>query len=205
MSDRLRITDGDADTAQVALYDRTRREALQRGLIAGGGVLCASAVPALLRVGRAFAAAEGDDAVLRAAVGLEQTAVVAYGAALAGGELNPGLRATVRRIRGQEREHAAALSAALRKLGGAPPRPPRPQEIRGLQALRTQRELVAFAIELENMAVAAYYEGQQKLHDAALLRTTAQIMANEGQHLVVLRQALGRDPVPEAFETGKRR
>ena len=37
---------------------------------------------------------------------------------------------------------------------------------------------------------------------AALLRTTAQIMASEGQHLVVLRQALGRDPVPNAFETG---
>ncbi len=204
MEGQLRITDGDANTADVALYESTRRDALRRGLIAGGGVLCASAVPTLLRVGRAFAAADGDEAVLSRAVGLEQTAVVAYGAALGAGTLGPDLQATVRRIRGQERQHAAALTAALRKLGGSPPRPPRPGEIRGLRALRTQNEIAAFAIELENMVVAAYYQGQQKLREPALLRTTAQIMASEGQHLVVLRQALGRDPVPQAFETGRR-
>jgi rubrerythrin len=200
----LRITDGEADTAQVALYERTRRDALRHGLIAGGGVLSASAVPALLRVGRAFAAADGDEAVLSRALALEQTAVVAYGALLEAGALRTELRATLRRIHGQEREHAGALSAALRRLGGTPPRPPRPQDIRGLRALRTQREIAAFAIELENMVVAAYYQAQQKLRGAALLRTTAQIMASEGQHLVVLRQALGRDPVPQAFETGRR-
>ena len=52
------------------------------------------------------------------------------------------------------------------------------------------------------MALAAYYQAHQKLRGAKLLRTTARIMASEGQHLVVLRQALGRDPVPNAFETG---
>ena len=36
----------------------------------------------------------------------------------------------------------------------------------------------------------------------ALLGTVAQIMANDGQHLVVLRQALGEDAVPAAFEAG---
>ena len=35
------------------------------------------------------------------------------------------------------------------------------------------------------------------------LQTTAEIMANEGQHLVVLREALHRPPVPSAFEIGK--
>jgi hypothetical protein len=29
-------------------------------------------------------------------------------------------------------------------------------------------------------------------------------MANEGQHLVVLRQILHRPPLPNAFETGKK-
>ena len=29
-------------------------------------------------------------------------------------------------------------------------------------------------------------------------------MANEGQHLVVLRKAAGKDPVPNAFETGEK-
>lgn len=53
------------------------------------------------------------------------------------------------------------------------------------------------------MAVAAYYDASKKLQQARLLQTAAQIMSNEGQHLAVLRQALGRNPVPNAFETGK--
>jgi hypothetical protein len=36
------------------------------------------------------------------------------------------------------------------------------------------------------------------------LKTGAQIMADEGQHLVVLREALGRNPAPNAFETGQK-
>jgi hypothetical protein len=36
-----------------------------------------------------------------------------------------------------------------------------------------------------------------------LRQPLASIMACEGQHLVVLRQALGRDPLPRAFETGR--
>ncbi len=203
MRERL-IVDGDADTAQVALYERTRREALGDGLIAGGAVLCASAIPTLLEVGRAFAGTTGDDDVqiLRAAVGLEQTAVVAYGAALQGATLDRRFASLAARIRGQEREHARALTAALRALGGSPPAPPRPADIRGLAALKTQREVANFAVELENMALAAYYQAHQKLRSAKLLRTTAQVMASEGQHLVVLRQALGREPLPNAFETG---
>jgi hypothetical protein len=54
------------------------------------------------------------------------------------------------------------------------------------------------------MAVAAYYEAHRKLRDTKVLQTAAQIMAAEGQHLVVLRQALRRNPAPHAFETGKR-
>ena len=37
------------------------------------------------------------------------------------------------------------------------------------------------------------------------MQSMASIMANEGQHLVLLRQAAGRDPVPDAFETGRDR
>ena len=36
-----------------------------------------------------------------------------------------------------------------------------------------------------------------------LRQPLASIMACDAQHLVVLRQALGRDPLPQAFETGR--
>jgi hypothetical protein len=60
-----------------------------------------------------------------------------------------------------------------------------------------------FAIQLELMAVAAYYDASRMLRQARLLQTSVQIMANEGQHLVVLRQALGKEAVRNAFENGK--
>jgi len=52
-------------------------------------------------------------------------------------------------------------------------------------------------------AIAAYYEAQQSLRRAEFLQTAAAIMANEGQHLALLREALHREPVPNAFETGQ--
>jgi len=203
LSDRLSIRDGDVDTAVVARYERTRREALRAGLGTGAGVLAAATIPGLLGVRSAFAQADGDAEVLLAAIRLEQTAVVAYGAAASSGLLDPAFLATTKLLRGQEREHADALVAALRQLGGTPPPAPRARDIPGLRGLGDQREIASFALELETMAVAAYYEAHQKLRAAPLLRTGAQIMANEGQHLVLVREALNRPPVPNAFETGK--
>ncbi|MGI8593824.1 MAG: ferritin-like domain-containing protein [Solirubrobacteraceae bacterium] len=203
MSDRLSIRDGDVDTPVLARYERTRREALRAGLGAGAGVLAAATIPALLGVRTAFAQAKDDPEVLLAAIRLEQTAVVTYGTAASSGLLDRPFLATTRLVGRQEREHADALIAALRQLGGTAPPAPRARDVPGLGSLRDQREVASFALELETMAVAAYYEAHQKLRAAALLRTTAQIMANEGQHLVLVRQALNRPPVPNAFETGQ--
>ena len=108
-----------------------------------------------------------------------------YATAGSSGLLGPRLEEVARRFRDQEQEHADALIAALRQLGGRPPPPPRPSQVAGLESLRTREQVLSFAVGLELKAVAAYYEAQQ------------------GQHLVVLRQALGRDPLPSAFVTGR--
>ncbi len=207
--DRLRILDGDADTASVARFERDRRELLRRGLALGGGVLAASTVPLLVGARRAFAQADGDAAILESAIGLEQVAVFAYTAAIDSGLLGRPLARVARLFREHEREHAAALTGALRDLGGTPPAPPKSvadvdKAVKGLRGLRSQADVVTFAIELETVAVAAYYDAHQKLTDAGLLQAGASIMASEGQHLVVLRQAARRDPVPRAFATGER-
>ncbi len=75
--------------------------------------------------------------------------------------------------------------------------------VKGIGDLRSQADVARFAIELETAAVAAYYDAHATLIDAQLLQTAASIMANEAQHLVVLRQAIDEPPVPYAFETGK--
>jgi rubrerythrin len=202
--DRLVIEDGDADTAAIAAYEASRRDAVRRGLGAGGAVIGAALVPALLSVRDAFAATpQGDAAIVASAIRLENTAVAAYAAAVGSGVLTPQFRRTAALFGRQEAEHAAALTAALRGLGGTPPAGTDAKLLAPLKRARSQRQVAQFAIELETMAVAAYYDASKKLQQARLLQTAAQIMSNEGQHLVVLRQALGRNTVPNAFENGK--
>lgn len=203
-SDRLIIEDGDADTAAIAAYEVTRRDAVRRGLTAAGAVLGAGLVPALLSARQAFAAGGQDDAgILASAIRLENTAVAAYAAAVQSGALTPQLRRTAALFGRQESEHAAALTAALKNMGGTPPAGTDAKLLAPLKSARSQKQVVQFAIDLETMVVAAYHDAAKRLRQAHLLQTSAQIMSNEGQHLVVLRQALGKNPVPHAFETGK--
>lgn len=213
MTDRLTIRDdGDIPTSEVAAFQASRREAIGRGLVLAGGVLSVSSVPILLSVRNAFAAASGDASVLESAIGLEQVAVFSYQAAYRSRVLSPALKAVARKFAKHEQEHASALIGALAQVGGGRP-PPKPTTVtqvdaavaklgvaNGLSKLKSQAEIVTYAIELESAAVSAYYEAHKKLENAALLMTSAQIMCNEGQHLVVLRTAMQRNPVPSAFE-----
>jgi rubrerythrin len=219
MEDRLTIRDdADVDTAAVAEYEASRRDLLRRGLIGGGAAVAASSIPLLLGVRKAVAASgDGDAAVLTSAIGLEQVAVYCYDAALASGALVPAVRPVVKLFRDQEQEHVDALTAALKQLGGTPPKKPTSvaqvdRALGGvgidttLEQLRSQTDIAMFAIELENAAIGAYYDAHRKLRAARLLMAGAQIMANEGQHITVLRALVyGRDVakvVPVAFESG---
>ena len=132
----------------------------------------------------AVAQASGD-AVLEELIRLEQRAVVAYTAAKS---------VTVARLFAeQSQQHADALTRALRARGGSPPaQPTGAADAPGL----------ADALELESTAVAAYYNALGRVKAPELLPTLASIMANRAQHLVVLRQQLGRNPLPDAFVTG---
>ena len=204
---RIPIADGDADTAQVAEFERGRRELIRRGLGIGGAAIAASSIPLLLSVRNAFAAGNGDPDILEKAIGLERVAILAYGFAIDSKLLSPGFERVARRFRDHEQEHADTLTAALMDLGGTPPaKQPTVEDLdgigKGTVALKSQADVANFAIELEMAAVAAYYEAHRKLIDAKLLQAGASIMANEAQHLVVLRQAVKRSPVPNAFETG---
>jgi len=204
---RIRIADGLADTAQIAEFERDRRDLLRRGLGLGGAVIAASSIPLLLSVRNAFAASSEDGEILGSAIHLEQVAVLAYGAAIDSGLLSAGFEKVARRFRDHEQEHADALTTALTDLGGTPPAKATAKDIdavvKGLGDVKSQKGVANFAIELEMAAVAAYYDAHRKLVDAKLLQAGVSIMANEAQHLVVLRQAVKRDPVPNAFETGE--
>jgi rubrerythrin len=207
MTQRIAIADGDAATAEIAAFEHDRRALLRRGFTLGGAAVAASAIPLLWSVRNAFADAETDDAILGKAITLERVAVLAYDTAADSGHLSPALRSVARRFRAHEQAHADVLTKALTDLGGTPPAAPRgvadvDKFVKGLGDVKSQADVLSFAIELETAAVAAYYDAHAKLVAARLLQTGASIMASEGQHLVVLRKAAGTDLVPSAFENG---
>jgi rubrerythrin len=206
--ERIVISDGNADSAQIAAFERDRRDLLRRGLAFGGVAIAASNIPLLLMVRNAFAKSEDDAEILVSAIKLERIAVIAYGAAIDSGLLSAPVEKVARRFRAHEQEHVDALTTALTDLGGTASPPPKGVRdvdavVEGLGEVKSEADIANFAIELETAVIAAYYDAHAKLIEAKLLQTGASIMANEGQHLVVLRQAVRRPPVPNAFETGK--
>jgi hypothetical protein len=81
------MSDARPDMAAELEADTTRREAMRRGLIAGGAIAAAATVPMLVRAQSAFAQAEDDTAIIEAAATAEAEAVVAYETMLRSGLL----------------------------------------------------------------------------------------------------------------------
>jgi len=199
------MSDFTSDIASELEAETTRREAVRRGLIAGGALAAAVTVPMLVRTRSAFAQAEDDTAIIEAAATAEIEAVVAYETMVRSGLLRGPVADIIRLFGNQESEHYNELVRLLEDMGGEEPERPEPADISGLGGLVAEPQMLTFALELENGLIQEYVEAFENLTDPELLKTTAQIMSNEGQHLVMLRLALGADPVslvPSAFETG---
>jgi rubrerythrin len=168
-----------------------------------------AATGAFVLAGPAAARADEDEqkraqSALAAALRVEQTAVVAYEAIANSGRLSARVTTLMRALLDDDRQHADQLVSALEAMGVKPPIPPRRANIPGLARVRSDSDVAAFAIELELRAVGAYSEAVSNLSDPNVLRTVAGAMGTDGQHLVVLRQLAGRNPVPHAFERGIR-
>jgi Ferritin-like domain len=181
--------------------ERSRREVVKSAAAA----LAGGAIPFLVRTAGADAQSGGEAEIVESAIVGEQAAAVAYGSAAENRLLAKPLADSAALFRAQARAHAAALGRELRALGGEPPAPPRPDQVKGLIAVRTEEDFLLFTLALESANVRRYLEGLQALQTPVLVERLAQIMASAGQHLVILRQALSADPadwVPDAFETG---
>jgi rubrerythrin len=148
----------------------------------------------------ALATSSADAGVLASAVGLEETAVAAYEAALTSGHLDPATAKTARLLQGHEEAHRDRLKELL---GGTAPHPVSANLLAPVKKATSQRQLLAALLKLEAAIVSAHYDAVGRLTEPSGLEALGEIMASEGQHLVVLRTALGQPPVPNAFEPPK--
>jgi rubrerythrin len=141
---------------------------------------------------------EADVEILNSALDLELMAVAAYKAGA--GRLKGELLQVAKLFLEHEQEHADGLAAAIKDADGVHNRAKSSYDF---QVLRTQADALRFAVDLENTAIAAYIDALPKLSQDDLRATAASIITNEAEHLSVLLDALGRDPVPAAFVTGQ--
>jgi len=139
-----------------------------------------------------------DVEILNGALDLELMAVAAYKAGAA--KLRGDVLQIGKLFIEQEQEHADALTSAIKDAGGTPNRAKSSYDF---PELRSQRDALRFAVEVENTAVAAYIDALPKLTKTDLRGTASAIVTNEAEHLSVLRGALGLAPAPQAFVTGE--
>lgn len=180
----------------------TRRELLRAGVVGSAAAVGAGAV---LESANAASAAEildgaqGDAALLRRIVGIEQLIVAAYAHVLATVSLSAASASSLRVFLSQERAHVHLLSGALLQLGETPPAPPSDVDAvsRQLESLHgsgnlTQLHREAYALPylvgVETVAEDAYYSAMSKLSDPRLLVLAAEILACEAQHWAVLNE-----------------
>jgi hypothetical protein len=151
-------------------------------------LLAAAATLAVPATARATPPTEG--AVLLDLMRREQSAKLAYGAALkALGSRAPQELVT---IRGHESDHADALATALAAVGlGRPLRPPLTGTALGLAQASDRRAVLDAAVKLENELVDAYQRSLVLLPDAKIAMTVATILASHAQHRFIVGLAPG--------------
>jgi rubrerythrin len=140
--------------------------------------------------------------LLGSALDMENTMLAAYaaGARLLGGDGREALAAVER----QERAHAQRLAETIRARGGEiNPRKTPEEYARSFPRLRSGRDALRFAVDLESAAIRLYLEAMPFLSEPELRQTAAGIATSEAGHAALLRGELGRPPVPDAFVTGR--
>ena len=151
-----------------------------------------------------FESARTDAGLLEAALRVEQIAALAYTAAadgpLDGARARAGaaVRSPRARARGRVRDDAVRSHRARPRARG-------PKDLEalapGLRRAGRQQALRALA-ELEGAAIAGHQLMGRRISALDALRTVAAVMAGGAQHLVVLRDALGQEPLTTSFESG---
>jgi ferritin-like protein len=98
----------------------------------------------------------------------------------------------------QELAHITALSTLLKSAHAKPSTAP---GTFSLGRSRTATDVLSILHRLEAGAIRAYQRAIPNLSHGKLRAIAASIMANEGQHISLVRASLGLDPVPAALLT----
>jgi hypothetical protein len=138
-----------------------------------------------------------DVELLNRALDLENKAIAAYTAGIP--LLDGRAHAAAKNFLSQELSHAGELSGLIKQAGGKA-NPPKPSYDLGQPNNRT--DVLRLLHELERAEIAGYLAALPYVSPGPVRAALAAILANDAQHVTVLRLRLGVDPLPGAFVTG---
>lgn len=195
------------ELVEVGEMLKGRRGFLKAGMLAGAAttfaMLAANGISAKEKMAKEpkkgkGGGAEGDIKIVNIALGLEYAAIYAYDVAASTKLLSEGTLKVALLFQSQHKEHAALEEGAIKQMGGTPVAKMEKYDLGDLSGIKTEKDLLAFALGKEAGAATAYMGVLNQLTSKDLIPVVAGIGANEAQHAAVLRHALGENPVPMA-------
>jgi Ferritin-like domain len=180
----------------------TSRRALLRSAIAGAGAAlltgCGRVNPQNQRVKKAGSVPPADIPLLQGLLDLELMMIAAYTAGTP--LLDPYAAKAARQFLLQELAHAGELSGLVR---GAHVKPHEAKQYYNLGHPQTSLQVVQLLHRIESALIAAYLSTIPRLQSPLIRGAVSTILANDAQHVSVLRMALGGEPVPSALVSGR--
>ena len=179
--------------------------AARRMFLARSGLVLSGAAIALLAGRDVLAAKTGggtsaDVRILNTALGAELEAIAAYQVGAESGLLQKPVLDLAVQFQGHHRDHADLLAKTVKQLGGKPVAAKAKYSF-PVEALKTQADVLRFAAKLEQGAVSAYLGAVPLFGNRDLSRAAASILGDEAMHWAILRNAVGENPVPAAFDS----
>lgn len=138
-----------------------------------------------------------DAALLNHLLDLEHMGIAAYTAGIP--LLSPAGRKDGKLFLTQELSHAGELGGLVRQAGGTAHKG---RETYSLGHPRNEEDVLNLLHRIERAQINAYLNAIPKVSLGSTRAALAAVMANDAQHISVLRLSLGRRPIPTALVTG---
>src|SRR4051794_25015674 len=135
---------------------------------------------------------KGDVGILNYALTLEYLETAFYADVVKSGLFKGAELATIKKFGDEESQHVAALSAAVKQLGGKPAAQPKAEF-----PLKSAKSVLELAGTVENLGAAAYLGQAANIKSPEVLASALAIHSVEGRHAAALNTLLGESITPD--------
>jgi len=135
---------------------------------------------------------KGDVGILNYALTLEYLETAFYADVVKSGLFKGADLETIRKFGEEEAQHVAALTAAVKQMGGKPAPEPKTEF-----PLKSAKSVLELAATVENLGAAAYLGQAANIKSPEVLASALAIHSVEGRHAAALNTLLGKSIVPD--------